>query len=69
MVILLMDISDYFISDYSINGYRRLFCYWLLLTILLMAIGCYSINEYWWLFYCGYWCSLMAIILVVIGGY
>jgi hypothetical protein len=39
------------ISEYFIIGY-----WWLLLAIILMAIG-----EYWWL--------LSAIILVVIGGY
>jgi len=27
------------------------FDYWLLVVILLMAIGGYSINGYWWLFY------------------
>jgi len=31
-----------------------------------MAIGVYSINGY---SIGGYWCLLMAIILVVIGGY
>ncbi len=43
-----------------------------------MAIGGYSINDYWLLFYKwllmdifigGYWYLLMAIILVAIGGY
>ncbi len=27
------------------------------------------INGYWWLFYCGYWCLLMAIGGYSIGGY
>jgi hypothetical protein len=31
------------------------------MPILLMAIGVYSVGEYW--------CLLMAIILVAIGGY
>ncbi len=44
------------------------------MVILLMVIGVcfinsYSINGYWWIFYCGYWCLLMAIILVAIGDY
>jgi hypothetical protein len=34
-----------------------------------MAIGDYSINGYRWIFYCGYWWLLMAIILVAIGDY
>jgi hypothetical protein len=33
----------------------------LLVAILLMVVGGYSITRYWWL--------LMAIILVAIGGY
>jgi hypothetical protein len=33
--------------------------------ILLMAIGGYFINGYWWLFY---W-RLLANIFVIIGGY
>jgi len=37
-----------------------------LVSILLMAIGVYSINGYWWLFY--YW-LLMVILLMAIGGY
>ncbi len=36
-----MTIGGYFINDYK----------WLLVAILLMAIGCYSINGYWLLFY------------------
>jgi hypothetical protein len=34
------------------------------MAILLMVIGGYSINGYWWLFM-----LLMAILLMVIGGY
>jgi hypothetical protein len=34
---------------------------WLLVAIILMAIGGYFINGYWWL--------LLAIILVALGGY
>jgi len=34
------------IDDYSINGYYLLFYQWLLLVILSMAIGGYSINGY-----------------------
>jgi hypothetical protein len=34
--------------------------------ILLMAIGCYFINGYWWLFY--QW-LLVAILLMVACGY
>jgi hypothetical protein len=44
--------------------------------ILLITIGCYSINDYWWIlvFINGYWwifCLwiLVAILLMVIGGY
>jgi hypothetical protein len=36
------------------------------MVILLMFIGGYSINGYWWLFY--YW-ILVVIILMAIGGY
>ncbi len=36
------------------------------MTILWMAIGGYSINGYWWLFY--QW-LLVAILSMVIGGY
>ncbi len=32
------------ISNYSIGGYSWLFHWWLLVTILLMANGDYSIN-------------------------
>jgi len=42
-------------SDY-IGGYLWLFYWWLLVAILLMHIGGYSIN--WWLF-----------LLMPIGGY
>jgi hypothetical protein len=34
------------INSYSIGGY----C-WLLVAILLMAIGGYSFNDCWWLFH------------------
>jgi hypothetical protein len=43
-----------------------------------MIIGCYFINDYWWIFYWwviigfstgGYWGLLMDIMLVAIGGY
>ncbi len=40
----------------SIGGY-----WWLLMVIILVAIGVYSIFGFWWL--------LIIIILVVIGGY
>jgi len=65
VIILLLAISGYLlmvIGDYSINGYWRLFYYWLLVVIyywllvtilllaiggyLLMAIGGYYINGY-----------------------
>jgi hypothetical protein len=36
MIILLMTIDDYFINDY----------YWILINIILVAIGGYSINDY-----------------------
>ncbi len=39
------------IGGYIIDGYCWLFYYWLLVTILLVAIGGYSIDGYWWLFY------------------
>jgi hypothetical protein len=42
MHILLMDIGVYFII-----GYSRL-----LVDIILVAIGGYYINDYWWVFYC-----------------
>jgi hypothetical protein len=32
-------------------AYWWLFYLWLLVVILFMAIGGYSINGYWWLFY------------------
>jgi hypothetical protein len=35
-------------------------------AILLVPIGGYSINGYWWLVY---WCLLVAILLMAIGGY
>jgi hypothetical protein len=51
-----MVISDYFVNDY----------WWLLMPILLIAVG-----EYWWLlmtindyFINGFWCLLMVILLV-----
>ncbi len=44
-----------------IRGYQ-----WLLVTILLMAIGGYSINGY---SIKGYWWILMVILLIVIVGY
>ncbi len=45
------------IDGYSIGG-----CWCLLISIILMAImdillldiGGYPINGYWWIFYCGY---------------
>jgi hypothetical protein len=36
------------------------------MIILLMAIGGYSINDYWWLFYSS---LLVAILLMVINDY
>jgi len=35
-------INGYYINDYSINGY-----WWLLVVILLMAIGGYFVNDYY----------------------
>jgi len=37
-----------------------------IVAIILMAIGGYSINGYWWLFYS--W-LLVTILLMAIGGY
>jgi hypothetical protein len=34
------------INDYFINGYRCVFYWWLLMIILLMAIGVYFIDGY-----------------------
>jgi hypothetical protein len=40
------------------------------MAILLMTIGGYYINDYWWIYFVsGYLWLLMVIILVVIGGY
>jgi hypothetical protein len=39
------------IGGYSINGYWLLFYKWLLVAIILMAIGYCFINDYWWLLY------------------
>jgi len=39
------------ISSYFNGGYSWLFCWCLLMVILLMAISGYSINDHWWLFY------------------
>jgi hypothetical protein len=33
-------------NGYFIGGY-----WWLLMAIILVAIGGYFINDYWWLFY------------------
>jgi hypothetical protein len=38
------------IGSYFINAHQWLFYYWLLVVILLMAIGRYFINGYWSLF-------------------
>jgi len=35
----------------SIDGYLELFYWWLLVVILLTAIGGCSINGHWWVFY------------------
>ncbi len=35
-------------------------------VIILMVIGGYSINDYWWLFYCK---PLVVILLVAIDDY
>jgi hypothetical protein len=35
------------IGDYYIDGYWWLFYSWLLVTIILMATGGYSIHGYW----------------------
>jgi hypothetical protein len=39
------------------------------MVIILMAISGYPINDYWLIFYCGYWWLLISIILMVIGEY
>ncbi len=44
-------------------------CQWLLIGIILLDIGGYYINGYWWIFFITYWWLLMVIILVVIVGY
>jgi len=47
-------IGGYFINGYYgyyINGHWWLLYEWLLVAILLMAIGGYFINGYWWVFY------------------
>ncbi len=49
------------INGYFIGGYQ-----WILLFILLMVIGGYSINGY---YISGYWWLLMTILLMVIGDY
>jgi hypothetical protein len=35
------------IGGYYINAYWWIFCYWILMVIILMAIGGYSINGFW----------------------
>ncbi len=45
-----MPIGGYFINGYSFNGIDRCLIggYWcLLMVVILVAIGCYSINGYW----------------------
>jgi len=37
--------------------------------VAINVINGYSINGYWWLFYCGYWCLLMVIDGYCIRGY
>jgi len=39
------------INRYFIGGYWLLLYSWLLVVILLMVIGYYSVNDYWCLFY------------------
>jgi hypothetical protein len=39
------------------------------MVIILMTIGGYFINGYWWIFYCGYWWILMIVILMAISEY
>jgi hypothetical protein len=34
-----------------IGGYFVIGHWWLLMTIILVAIGGYPINGYWWIFY------------------
>jgi hypothetical protein len=63
MVILLLDIGAYYINGY-IGGY-----WW-----LLVAIGCYHINDYWCYSINGhyslfYWWLLVVILLMIINGY
>jgi hypothetical protein len=36
------------------------------MVILLVVLGSYSINDFWWLFY---WWFLVAILLMTFGGY
>jgi hypothetical protein len=48
----------------DIGGYWVLFYWWILVFIngiILVVIGCYSID--------GYWCLLMVIILLANNGY
>jgi hypothetical protein len=35
----------------------------------LVAIGGCHVNDYWWIFYCGYWWLLMTMMLMVIGEF
>ncbi len=54
-----------------IGGYFVSGCWWLLIVIILTAIGeyfigDYFINGYWWLFRCK---PLVIILLVAIDGY
>ncbi len=53
----------------TIGGYFVIAYQWLLMVIILVAIGGYSINGYQSIFYCGYWWLLMIIILMAIGEY
>jgi hypothetical protein len=39
------------IGSYFIGGYECIFYQWLLIFILLVAIGGYSTNGYKWIFY------------------
>ncbi len=54
------------INEYFIDGYWWIFCYWILVDILLLDISGYFVIGYWWLLY--QW-LLVTILLMVIGEY
>ncbi len=60
MVISLVVVNGYFVG-YFIGGCQWLFRWWVLMVILFMIIGGYSIN--------GYQCTLVVIVGYYINGY